>query len=79
MNNGSSNNISSLDSIVSVFSNLKSSFKTAANPNPFSKLTNLKKLWLNGDNNKNFDYHDLTPLSVLAALQPLDVSDTRES
>ena len=68
-NTGSLNNISSLNSSVSISANVKS--------HPFSKLTNLKKLWLNGEYSKKFDFHDLTPLSSLTGLQMLDISGTQ--
>ncbi len=44
--------------------------------NPFSRLKNLKRLWLNSDDEKRSGLTDLTPLAVLTGLQKLDVSGT---
>ncbi len=78
-NTGSSNNISSLNSNVSGFSIPNWFRNNTVKSNPFSKLTNLKKLWLNGEYGKQFDFHDLTPLSGLTDLQLLNVSSTQVS
>ncbi|MGR9045841.1 MAG: hypothetical protein ACU83N_11125 [Gammaproteobacteria bacterium] len=45
----------------------------------FSRLVKLKKLWLNGEFGKHFDFDDLSPLAGLTGLRQLDVSDTRVS
>lgn len=45
----------------------------------FSQLTHLKKLFLNGGYNYEFEFSDLSPLVNLCALQHLDISRTQVS
>jgi hypothetical protein len=79
-NNGCANNIRSLIPLVSSLNANRNPVDNAALTNPFSKLKNLKRLWLNGDNSVLFglsDLSDLSPLAELFDLQELYVSYTK--
>lgn len=77
VNTGLSNKIQRLYSSASFYSEEKLLIKDIAKPQAFSKLTNLKKLWLKGGQyGYEFGFNDLEPLSDLVGLEILDLSST---
>ena len=76
-NIGPANNIRSLTTPMSGVKALKRRRVSAPVNNPFSPLTNLKRLWLAGGYPEKSALSDLSPLAGLAGLRMLDVSHTR--
>jgi internalin A len=77
-NTGPTNNIRCLTPAVSGLNAIKRLLREAVvASNPFSRLLNLKRIWLIGDWQKRFDLADLSPLAGLVGLQTLDVACTQ--